>query len=161
MNLKFIKPQNLGSLLMKPSQSNFDLRSPGSCLVCSYLITTVQKIPLGSDLGNTWHFWQIYETNYEGIFVFTLWLYTLVWMMIEWMWEYLRISKRYASPQFNLLITKHTDINSYVMYVPILWEIWNFECCFFTQYNYPFIYCFVWYRLDWSWFTNMKNTLFL
>jgi len=25
--------------------------------------------------------------------------------MIEWMWEYLRISKRYASPQFNLLIT--------------------------------------------------------
>ena len=32
--------------------------------------------------------------------------------MIEWMWENLRISKRYASPQFNLLITKHTDINS-------------------------------------------------
>ena len=43
MNLEFIKPQNLGSLLMKSSQSNFDLRSPGSYSICSYLITTVRK----------------------------------------------------------------------------------------------------------------------
>ena len=43
MNLEFIKPQNLGSLLMKSSQSNFDLRSPGSYLVRSYLITTVKN----------------------------------------------------------------------------------------------------------------------
>ena len=43
MNLEFIKPQNLGSLLMKLSQSNFNLRSPGSYLVRSYLITTVSK----------------------------------------------------------------------------------------------------------------------
>ena len=42
MNLEFIKPQNLGSLLMKSSQSNFNLRSPGSYLVRSYLITTVR-----------------------------------------------------------------------------------------------------------------------
>ena len=42
MNLEFIKPQNLGSFLMKSSQSNFGLRSPGSYLVRSYLITTVQ-----------------------------------------------------------------------------------------------------------------------
>ena len=41
MNLEFIKPQNLGSLLMKSSQSNFNLRLPGSYLVRSYLITTV------------------------------------------------------------------------------------------------------------------------
>ena len=41
MNLKFIKPQNLGSLLMKSSQSNFKLRLSGSYLVRSYLITTV------------------------------------------------------------------------------------------------------------------------
>ena len=41
MNLEFIKPQNLGSLSMKSSQSNFNLRSPGSYLVRSYLITTV------------------------------------------------------------------------------------------------------------------------
>ena len=41
MNLEFIKPQNLCSLLMKSSQSNFDLRSPGSYIVRSYLITTV------------------------------------------------------------------------------------------------------------------------
>ena len=41
MNLEFIKPQNLGSLLMKSSQSNFNLRSPGSYLIHSYLITTV------------------------------------------------------------------------------------------------------------------------
>ena len=41
MNLEFIKPQNSGSLLMKSSQSNFGLRSPGSYLVRSYLITTV------------------------------------------------------------------------------------------------------------------------
>ena len=43
MNLEFIKPQNLGSLLMKSSQSNFNLRLPGSYLVRSYLITTVTK----------------------------------------------------------------------------------------------------------------------
>ena len=44
MNLEFIKPQNLGSLLMKLSQSNFNLRSPDSYLVRSYLITTVLHI---------------------------------------------------------------------------------------------------------------------
>ena len=41
MNLEFIKPQNLDSLLINSSQSNFNLRSPGSYLVRSYLITTV------------------------------------------------------------------------------------------------------------------------
>ena len=46
MNLDLIKPQNLGCLLLKLSQSNFDLRSPGSYLVRSYLITTVKKITL-------------------------------------------------------------------------------------------------------------------
>ena len=46
MNLKFINPQNLGSLLMKSSQSNSNLRSPGFCLVRSYLITTVHKSTL-------------------------------------------------------------------------------------------------------------------
>ena len=39
MNLEFIKPQNL---LMKSSQSNLNLRSQGSYLVRSYLITTVK-----------------------------------------------------------------------------------------------------------------------
>ena len=43
MNLELIKPQNLGSLLMKSNQSNFNLRSPGSYLVRSYLITTVKS----------------------------------------------------------------------------------------------------------------------
>ena len=42
MNLEFIKPQNFGSLFMKSSQSNFELRSPGSYLVRSYLITTLR-----------------------------------------------------------------------------------------------------------------------
>jgi hypothetical protein len=41
MNLEFTKPQNLGSLLRKSSQSNFDLRSPSSFLVRSSLIATV------------------------------------------------------------------------------------------------------------------------
>ena len=41
MKLEFIKPQNLGSLLMKSGQSNLNLRSPGSYLVRSYLIATV------------------------------------------------------------------------------------------------------------------------
>ena len=50
MNLEFIKPQNLGSLLMKSSQSNFNLRSSGSYLVRSYLITTV-KIHENSELA--------------------------------------------------------------------------------------------------------------
>ena len=44
MNLEFIKLQNLGSLLMKSSQSNFNLRSPSSYLVRSYLITTVRHV---------------------------------------------------------------------------------------------------------------------
>ena len=43
MNLEFTKPQNLGSLLMKSSQSNFDLRAPNSFLVRSQLIATVTK----------------------------------------------------------------------------------------------------------------------
>ena len=48
MNLEFIKPQKLGSLLMKSSQSNFNLRSPGS-----YLIRTdsVRKINCGKYIG--------------------------------------------------------------------------------------------------------------
>ena len=41
MNLEFTKPQNLGSLLMKSSQSNLNLQLPGSYLVRSCLITTV------------------------------------------------------------------------------------------------------------------------
>ena len=41
MNSEFMKPQNLDSLLMKSSQSNLNLQSPGSYLVHSYLITTV------------------------------------------------------------------------------------------------------------------------
>ena len=36
---------------MKSSQSNFNLRSPGSYLVRSYLITTVLLMPSGG--GNT------------------------------------------------------------------------------------------------------------
>ena len=41
--LKPIRTQYLGSLLMKLSQSNFDLRSPDCYLVCSYLIATLIK----------------------------------------------------------------------------------------------------------------------
>ena len=40
-DLEFIKPQNLGPLLMKSSQSNFNLRSPDSYSARSYLIATV------------------------------------------------------------------------------------------------------------------------
>ena len=56
MNLEFIKPQNLGSLLMKSSQSNFNLRSPGSYLVRSYLITTVRN--------HKWQFFPTFITTY-------------------------------------------------------------------------------------------------
>ena len=38
---RIIKPQNLGSLLMKSSQSNFNLQSPSSYLARKYLIATV------------------------------------------------------------------------------------------------------------------------
>ena len=41
ITLEPIRTQNLGSLLMKLSQSNFNLRSPDSDLVHSYLIATV------------------------------------------------------------------------------------------------------------------------
>ena len=40
--LEPIRTQNLRSLLMNLSQSNFNLRSPDSDLVCSYLIATVR-----------------------------------------------------------------------------------------------------------------------
>ena len=43
-DLEFIKPQNLGSLLIKSSKSNFNLRSQSSYLVRSYLITTLKKM---------------------------------------------------------------------------------------------------------------------
>ena len=49
MNLEFKNPQNLGSLLMKSSQSNFHLRSPGSYSVHSYLITAVPKTHVKND----------------------------------------------------------------------------------------------------------------
>ena len=39
--LEPIRTQNLGSLLMKLSQSNLNLWSPDCYLVCSYLIATV------------------------------------------------------------------------------------------------------------------------
>ena len=39
-----IKPQNLGPLLMKSSQSNFNLRSPDSYSARSYLIATVLQL---------------------------------------------------------------------------------------------------------------------
>ena len=45
---RIIWPQNLGSSLMKSSQSNFNLRSPSSYLVRSYLIATVRKMWLFS-----------------------------------------------------------------------------------------------------------------
>ena len=61
MNLEFIKPQNLGSLLMKSSQSNFNLRSPGSYLVRSYLITTVQGA----------HYELTYDVNYNYCIIMT------------------------------------------------------------------------------------------
>ena len=41
--LEPIRTQNLGSLLMKLCQSNFNLRSPDCYLVRSYLIATVLK----------------------------------------------------------------------------------------------------------------------
>ena len=47
MNLEFIKPQSLGPLLMKLSQSNFNLRLRGSFSVRSYLIATVNLLGHG------------------------------------------------------------------------------------------------------------------
>ena len=44
ISLEPTRTQNLGSLLMKLSQSNFNLRSPDSDLVRSYLIATVLKL---------------------------------------------------------------------------------------------------------------------
>ena len=41
INLETVRPQTLGSLLIKLSQSNFSLRSSDSYFILSYLITTV------------------------------------------------------------------------------------------------------------------------
>ena len=49
--LEAIRTKNLGSLLMKLSQSNFNLRLPDYYSVGSYLIATVPKKPFG-----TWQF---------------------------------------------------------------------------------------------------------
>ena len=42
-----IKLKNLGPWLMKSSQSNFNLRLPGSYLACSYLIAPVCQFIFG------------------------------------------------------------------------------------------------------------------
>ena len=53
--LELIRTQNLGSLLMKLSQSNFNLRSPNCYLVRSYLIATVTTNRfLNSIISMTW-----------------------------------------------------------------------------------------------------------
>ena len=52
--LEPIRTQNLGSLSMKLSQSNFNLWSPDCYLVRSYLIATVKEIQF---LKNTILFW--------------------------------------------------------------------------------------------------------
>ena len=49
-----MRTQNLGSLLMKLSQSNFNLQSPDYYWVRSYLITTVPPI-------QDWKIWIFYE----------------------------------------------------------------------------------------------------
>ena len=64
MNLEFIKPQNLGSLLMKSSQSNSNLQSPGSYLVRSYLITTVRTSGWSSIIQ--FFSWLRWDTNWRG-----------------------------------------------------------------------------------------------
>ena len=49
--LEPIRTQNLGSLLMKLSQSNFNLWSPDCYLVRSYLIATVPLESVNSQNG--------------------------------------------------------------------------------------------------------------
>ena len=44
ITLETIKPQTLGSLLIKLSQSNLNLRSSDSYFILSYLITTVFSV---------------------------------------------------------------------------------------------------------------------
>ena len=51
MNLEFIEPQNLGFLLIKSSQSNFSLRSPGSYLVCIYTTVTCPHEEVSTNWG--------------------------------------------------------------------------------------------------------------
>ena len=54
MNLEFIKPQNLGSLLMKSRQSNFELQLPGSYLIAAvWMEETLDKILSFDHIGNS------------------------------------------------------------------------------------------------------------
>ena len=91
MNLKFIKSQNLGSLLMKSSQSNFDLRSPSSFLVRSY-ITNCYSTKVCLTLGQK--YLMINGSIYEGypfkiLFISVLQIMFFVFFQLrkfDWPW---------------------------------------------------------------------------
>ena len=80
MNLEFIKSQNLGSLLMKSSQSNFNLRSPSSYLVRSYLITTV--FSKGSNKISFLSFW-IKSCQNKGVEIHMYWTFFVAKQLVR------------------------------------------------------------------------------
>ena len=70
-----IKPQNLCLLSVKPSQSNFDLRSPDCYSVRSYLITTV-KFNISKEGASYWFNTKLYKmSKNDSQYVFYLWMH--------------------------------------------------------------------------------------
>ena len=91
MNLEFIKPQNLGSLLLKSSQSNFILRSPGSYLVISNYYCNKVYIPCSPPAQS----WRSVFTSCEifslhkslAVFVFRYWSFFTAILFLTSFWN--------------------------------------------------------------------------
>ena len=106
----------MGSLLMKLSQSNFDLRSPDCYLVCSYLIATVFTKTVAhtafwfhSNCTSWWHMY-IYEVNKYMLLIFPF---------------FKRDQEKITFIFLHVLMTN--DYTSYVHHSPdVLWVLWNY-----------------------------------
>ena len=118
-HVKAIKPQNWGPLLMKSSQSNFNLRLQGSFSARSYLITTV----LFSTLYGCF-FYQKKEQKRNGSvkFVLSNFFHLQIWnaMLIQRM--------RIKSPFHVKFVAKHSLKN--VTEILILGKCIALQCKF-------------------------------
>ena len=69
MNLEYIKPQKFGSLLMKSSQSNFNLQFRGSYSDRSYLIATVMMKQFEIQLSVVFKELECFLKNWNGSYI--------------------------------------------------------------------------------------------
>ena len=97
---------------MKSSQSNFNLRSPGSYLARSYLIATVNEQTRINEYGGKIYYFFIYYMKNESM-VENL----LIWYMKNWL---LKISKKDDEKTLLLEIIWLYEIISYILPMVLL-----------------------------------------